>query len=126
MRLLRGIFNLIRHVSLVAALACSTPSPVSGLDPARRITQYVHTAWRAQDGFASGSSIAQTADGYLWFSSSTGLLRFDGVKFTPYDLPPLNPSLPRDTYLLGARTAFLDERNATFLTLTSNGFVKWY
>lgn len=34
-------------------------------------------------GFVRG--IAQTADGYLWFATSFGLARYDGVRFDFYD-----------------------------------------
>jgi hypothetical protein len=30
-------------------------------------------------------SIAQTSDGYLWLGTGAGLVRFDGVKFEPFD-----------------------------------------
>jgi ligand-binding sensor domain-containing protein len=43
-------------------------------------------AWRIQDGFFGGAAnaIAQTADGYLWIGTQTGLLRFDGIRFVPW------------------------------------------
>jgi signal transduction histidine kinase/ligand-binding sensor domain-containing protein len=62
-----------------------------GLDPNKRLTQYMHTSWRIQDGSAPSGieAIAQTMDGYLWFSSdSQGLYRFDGVRFLPWTLSP--------------------------------------
>jgi signal transduction histidine kinase/ligand-binding sensor domain-containing protein len=62
---------------------------VHALDPNKRLTQYSHTSWRVQDGSAPAGieAIAQTLDGYLWFSSdSQGLYRFDGVRFLPWTL----------------------------------------
>ena len=56
------------------------------LDPNKRVTQYMHTAWRIQDGSAPAgmSSITQTSDGFLWFSSQRqDIYRFDGVRFVP-------------------------------------------
>jgi hypothetical protein len=36
------------------------------LDPHRHITQFGHTAWRAQDSFVNRSlAVTQTADGYV-------------------------------------------------------------
>ncbi len=64
---------------------------VHALDPNKRLTQYMHTSWRIQDGSAPAGieAIAQTLDGYLWFSSdSQGLYRFDGVRFLPWTLSP--------------------------------------
>jgi signal transduction histidine kinase/ligand-binding sensor domain-containing protein len=62
---------------------------VYALDPNKRLTQYSHTSWRIQDGSAPAGieAIAQTSDGYLWFSSdSQGVYRFDGVRFLPWTL----------------------------------------
>ncbi len=62
---------------------------VHALDPNLRVTQYLHSSWRIQDGSAPAGmySIAQTLDGFLWFSSeSQGMYRFDGVRFFPWPL----------------------------------------
>ena len=64
--------------------------PVHALDPNKRLTQYIHTSWRIQDGSApsSISAITQTTDGFLWFLSPSGeIYRFDGVRFRPWPLP---------------------------------------
>jgi signal transduction histidine kinase/ligand-binding sensor domain-containing protein len=64
------------------------PRPAGALEPKTRIAQYRHTAWRVQDGaFASApNAIAQTADGYIWIGTGSGLVRFDGVRFQPWTL----------------------------------------
>ena len=65
-----------------------------GLDPDRRISQYGHTVWRIQDGAISPpTNIAQTTDGFLWITTAGGLLRFDGVRFMPWQ-PPQGQNLP--------------------------------
>src|ERR1041385_2387296 len=55
-----------------------------GLDPNRTLTQYVHRIWQRQQGLpqATISAIWQTQDGYLWLGTQSGLVRFDGVRFT--------------------------------------------
>src|SRR5262245_2696998 len=65
----------------IAALL--VPRPAGALEPEVRIAQYRHTAWRVQDGaFESApTAIAQTADGYIWIGTGSGLVRFDGVRF---------------------------------------------
>jgi ligand-binding sensor domain-containing protein len=65
------------------------------VDPTRHISQYAHTAWRIQDGVFSGTpkAISQTADGYLWIGTKSGLVRFDGVRFVPW-IPPDGEQLP--------------------------------
>jgi len=78
------------------------------VDPHRLISQYGHTAWRSQDGFVSHpATITQTTDGYIWLADVTGLMQFDGVKFTPWT-PREGQQLPRGSgYLLGARDGSL-------------------
>jgi ligand-binding sensor domain-containing protein/signal transduction histidine kinase len=53
------------------------------IDPNRAMSQYVRSEWSAETGFPGGavSSIAQTADGFLWIGTEKGLVRFDGVTF---------------------------------------------
>ena len=51
-----------------------------------RLSQYAHRVWRIQDGAFNGrlTQIAQTPDGYLWIGTSSGLMRFDGVRVVPW------------------------------------------
>ena len=54
------------------------------LDPSRTLTQYVQRIWQLQNGLPQAwiSSIVQTRDGYLWLGTQTGLVKFDGARFT--------------------------------------------
>jgi ligand-binding sensor domain-containing protein/signal transduction histidine kinase len=47
---------------------------------------YVSRTWRTQEGLPENQirAIAQTPDGYLWIGTSSGLARFDGVRFVVY------------------------------------------
>ncbi|HYE87624.1 MAG TPA: response regulator [Vicinamibacterales bacterium] len=71
--------------ALLAILASATP--VSALDPAKQISQYVLLSWDSERGLPqnSVSAIAQTGDGYIWIGTQEGLVRFDGVQFTIFD-----------------------------------------
>jgi signal transduction histidine kinase/CheY-like chemotaxis protein/ligand-binding sensor domain-containing protein len=64
-----------------------------GLNPKLALTQYGHDVWTTSNGLPRDSirSLAQTKDGYLWFATTGGLARFDGVNFTVFkgDLAPL-------------------------------------
>ena|ERR1035441_7248859 len=68
------------RTTIAAALACHLTGilllagTVYALDPNKRVTQYIHTAWRTQDGSlpAGMFSITQTSDGFLWFLSLPG------------------------------------------------------
>lgn len=59
--------------------------PALALDPQRTMRQLHHSAWTGQDG-APGEifTMAQTADGFLWLGTPTGLFRFDGNRFEPF------------------------------------------
>ena len=78
-----------------AGLLLSHSQPLSALDPSKRLNQLGHTAWRLQDGLFNGAptAITQTSDGYLWIGTRSGLVRFDGVRFTPWT-PPDGSSFP--------------------------------
>src|SRR5215813_8262415 len=69
------------------ALILSVCPIASSLDHSQKISQYGHSMWRIQDGYLPGPTedIAQTKDGYLWIGTDLGLLRFDGVRFVPWD-----------------------------------------
>ena len=78
--------------TLGSCLVCLLLSPdvLHALDPNVHVTQYMHTAFRTQDGsLAAGMyHIVQTSDGFLWFLSLPGdLYRFDGVRTVPWQLP---------------------------------------
>src|SRR5689334_10580745 len=69
---------LIFLVFLSGTAGAATP------DPARPIRQMRHAVWNEASGI-SGTiyALTQTTDGFLWVGSTTGLFRFDGLKFEP-------------------------------------------
>ena len=62
-------------------------SPALALNPEKAITQYLQDVWTTENGLPHDSvyAIAQTQDGYMWFGTGEGLVRFDGVAFTAFD-----------------------------------------
>ena len=85
-----GLAQLL-SCSDVVSRAVLMPRPVHALNPEIRLTQYLHTSWRIQDGSlpAGMFSITQTSDGFLWLLSLPGdLYRFDGVRFVRWPVPP--------------------------------------
>jgi ligand-binding sensor domain-containing protein/two-component sensor histidine kinase len=105
-----------RTRALAARLALAVPGlllsapAASALDSGKAITQYVMDNWRVEHGLPMDSvkGIAQTRDGYLWFGTQEGLVRFDGVRFTVFDrrnTPALSNHLIVD--LLAARDGAL-------------------
>jgi ligand-binding sensor domain-containing protein len=106
-------------IALWIAMACCRCA--SALNPSLDISQYAHTAWRVQDGTlkARVQAIAQTPDGYLWLGTEFGLLRFDGVRFAPWE-PPKGESLP-SSYVL----KLLVSRDGSLWIATDKGLVHW-
>lgn len=56
--------------------------------------EYLVRAWDTEDGLPenSATAIVQTEEGYLWFGTFKGLVRFDGVEFRVFD--PSNTPMP--------------------------------
>lgn len=55
-----------------------------GASPA--IAQYRFDTWTTEDGLPQNGvrEIMQTPDGFLWFTTFDGLVRFDGIRFTTF------------------------------------------
>ncbi len=76
-------------VALAAALllapVAGSGAETAGVDLYQPLERMHHTAWTARDGLGGRpSSLAQTADGFLWIGTSDGLYRFDGIRFEHY------------------------------------------
>jgi diguanylate cyclase (GGDEF) domain len=80
----RWFSRLIAATCILAGILVCRPT--AALDPSRRVTQYIQTAWSSDSGLPQNSvhSIAQTENGYLWLGTEEGLARFDGVRFQTY------------------------------------------
>jgi signal transduction histidine kinase/ligand-binding sensor domain-containing protein len=91
------------------------------LDPALDIDQYAHSSRKYGDDFVSSrvTQIVQTADGYLWFGTEFGLVRFDGVRGVPWQPPP-GQSLPS----LFIRS-LLVARDGSLWIGTQEGLARW-
>lgn len=115
----------LRDAFLLNVLLLSTVSCAGGQVFTPKLTQYGHTAWRVQDGAFDGTPgpIAQTTDGYLWIGTSSGLVRFDGVKFTSLHDPRGKFNADRGVIsLLGARDGSLFIGGITFARLKNGEF----
>ena len=77
------------------ALVVMAAWPLFAVNPALSIGQYLRTSWTQEEGSALPpvQALAQTADGYLWLGASTGLMRFDGMRFVEWS-PASGPALP--------------------------------
>jgi ligand-binding sensor domain-containing protein len=58
----------------------------ASLDPSKDMGQYVRQVWGTDWALPpSVQAITQTADGYLWIGTESGLARFDGIRFVVFD-----------------------------------------
>jgi signal transduction histidine kinase/ligand-binding sensor domain-containing protein len=79
------------RICVVSAVLCAAGR---AQDAQPTLAQFEHKAWTIRDGApAYVAAIAQTTDGFLWLGTSTGLYRFDGVRFEKFSGPP-GQSLP--------------------------------
>src|SRR6202161_4792237 len=71
---------------LFAAALLLTPytgarGPAAWAAPVAEVTNFHHDMWTSDNGLGAVVDIQQAADGYLWLTTSTGVFRFDGVRF---------------------------------------------
>ncbi len=83
--------------AVVAAFASAvllTASLQASLDPSKGIKQYHQDTWTTYQGLPQNTVVAilQTHDGYIWFATEQGLVRFDGLNFYVFD-PGNTPQL---------------------------------
>jgi len=74
-------------ILLSSAILYSVPT-----DPSDMTAEYYIKAWTIDDGLPQNSilSLIQTRDGYIWFGTELGLVRFNGVDFRVYNRWNLN------------------------------------
>jgi ligand-binding sensor domain-containing protein/signal transduction histidine kinase len=98
--------RLLFGCAIAGFLVLSFTVSVSGVDPTRTVSQYIHDLWGTERGWPGGSitAIAQTSDGYLWIGTDKGLIRFDGLNFRHFERADPDPMLigPVRTLLVDA------------------------
>ncbi|MFB9240654.1 hypothetical protein IV454_25825 [Massilia antarctica] len=87
-RALAVLLALAAALPVTAAVPAKPSEPLPQVKPAPApapaITMH-HSSWSARDGAPTIIfAMAQSPDGWLWLGASTGLFRFDGVKFERY------------------------------------------
>ncbi|UXH79604.1 sensor histidine kinase [Roseateles amylovorans] len=92
--------------TLLAAFVWMGMAPAWALDRDRTLDQFHHTRWTTKDGAPLGiRKMSQTRDGWLWLGTTSGLFRFDGVRFerlAPIDDPGFGER-PVSTVAAGAQ-----------------------
>nr|WP_314545618.1 triple tyrosine motif-containing protein [uncultured Massilia sp.] len=68
-------------VSLLVGLGAAA-GDVHAADPAPALAQLHHDKWTSRDGMPGDVwEMTQDRDGWMWFATTSGLYRFDGVRF---------------------------------------------
>ena len=72
----------VLRVVLAIGAASFTGLGATAQTPVPDAQRIIHESWTFKDGAPeSVQGLAQTADGYLWLGTPSGLFRFDGVRF---------------------------------------------
>ena len=113
--------RLLPAAGLLLLIMLSMPNTAFGLDPNRKLTQYVHRIWQFQQGLPQGGilQIFQTRQGYLWLATQTGLVRFDGVRFQQVE--DVIPGAPANAWI---RAATEDQRGNLWLGTNESGLFR--
>jgi len=82
--------------TLAFAAFTSSVDAVASPESVDLLSGFALTSWTDGDGIPLGTvyAIGQDRDNYLWIGTDAGLLRFDGVRFTPWDQAH-DPAMPR-------------------------------
>lgn len=89
--------ELRAHAIVLTLTLLATMNWSAHAEPSRPLadTGYLLRTWGTEDGLPenSATAIVQTQDGYLWFGTFNGLVRFNGVSFKVFN-PANTPQLP--------------------------------
>src|SRR5207244_5760405 len=105
-------------IGFVAAL--TTPTYARAVDLRNVLTGYALASWAEGEGRSLGevSAIVQDFSGYLWLGTNTGLIRFDGWRFTRWETISPVP-LPRSPIV-----ALCVSRDGVLWVLFADGAVR--
>jgi len=114
--------NLRLLVFFLVLATLATASSSHALDPDRAISQYHFQSWGTTEGYPETPvlSLGQGAFGYLWLGTESGLIRFDGLRFSeprpfPHGAPDRRP-IPLMTPVSGPN----DTEQALWIGTTTN------
>lgn len=90
--------------------------------PKESFSQYSFDTWTTNDGLPQNGvrEIVQTPDGYIWFTTFDGLVRFDGVRFTVFNKSNSKGIDSNRFYLLKI------SKNGVLWAATEDGFLTIY
>lgn len=91
----------LKYLLLMSLLLAALPCRVAAQQTSVVAGRYKVDTWRSHEEvkLAFTSNLVQTRDGYLWLSSQSGLVRFDGVRFKAFTADN-SPALRGSTRLI--------------------------
>ena len=87
---------------------------------ARRTMEFHHRKWTSDNGIGAVFDIQQASNGYLWLTTSTGVFRFDGVRFQSVE-EVTNGAVQNSEI----QSAFLSSSGGVWLKTRANGLLLW-
>ena len=104
--------------SLCASLA---PAVVASQTLAQPLAYLQQSHWTQKQGLSASTlqNLLRTPDGYLWIGSTSGLIRFDGFRFTLIDRDVYAPNIPRTAVIYSE----LDASHVAAARISSVGMV---
>jgi signal transduction histidine kinase/ligand-binding sensor domain-containing protein len=121
----RRLLEFLPVQVIVAALANQfVIQPAAALDPHAAMNRYLRKSWGSEQGYHGGPvyALAQTPDGYLWIGNQKGLIRFDGLSFSPASNPRPSPTGAEPVLGLAtdsSGTLWIRTRDSTLLRYSS-------
>jgi signal transduction histidine kinase/ligand-binding sensor domain-containing protein/ActR/RegA family two-component response regulator len=111
--------TIVRSLAAIVSIL-SVSAPAWALDPDKALTQYVYSVWQTAQGLPQNSvqTVVQTHDGFLWFGTQEGLVRFDGQRFDVFDRSNTK-ALPNNHV-----SALLEDSQGGLWIGTSNGLAR--
>ena len=86
----------------------------------RRMTEFHHRMWTSDNGIGAVFDIQQASNGYLWLTTSTGVFRFDGVRFQSVE-QVTNGAVQNHEI----QSAFLSASGGVWLKTRADGLLFW-
>jgi signal transduction histidine kinase/ligand-binding sensor domain-containing protein len=109
------VFGLGRLFLFLAGISCLHASTAPGT-----YKDFHQTSWTSKDGLGSVFDLQQSSDGYLWLTTSRGVLRFDGVRFQTLE-QVTNGAIRNDEVL----SVLVSKTGRVWLTTRTAGLLSW-
>jgi ligand-binding sensor domain-containing protein/signal transduction histidine kinase len=110
-----------RHICSVCCLGLMFLACIRAvaLDPRYSLRHYGYQAWQTDEGLPQNTvhAVLQTRDGFLWFATEAGLVRFDGAQFAVFD----KSNVPQFTS--GVINSLLEDKNGRLWISTADGLI---